>query len=70
MFKRKKFTSKEYKDASLVFFVISIFTLLGSVIAGLIEGFEKSAVLRSLLVIITSFILGIKYKKEGQKETS
>ncbi|MDX8360686.1 MULTISPECIES: hypothetical protein [Bacillaceae] len=66
MIKRKEFTAKEYIDRSLVYFIISGVMLLGMLFTILIEGLDKS-VIPLLLLIITSFIGGVSYRRKGKK---
>ncbi|WP_214483670.1 hypothetical protein [Bacillus sp. SM2101] len=66
MIRRKEFTAKEYIDTSLVYFIISGVMLLGMLFAILIEGLDKS-VIPLLLLIITSFIGGVLYRRKGKK---
>ncbi|MFE8700838.1 hypothetical protein ACFYKX_09445 [Cytobacillus sp. FJAT-54145] len=69
MFKRKEYTSTEYKNTSIVFFIISGFMLLGIMIAGFVEGFDKSAI-SPIILMVTSFIVGILYRRKGKRETN
>ncbi|MDX8367715.1 hypothetical protein [Cytobacillus sp. IB215665] len=66
MIKRKEFTAKEYIDTSLVYFIISGVMFLGMIIAIFIEGLDKS-VIPILLLIITSFMGGVSYRRKGKK---
>lgn len=61
MFKRIKYTTKQKKDQSLVYFTLSGFMLLGIMVAGIMEGVDRSMAV-PLVIMVTSFIVGILYR--------
>jgi len=68
MFKRKKHTSNDYKNTSLIYFIISAFILFGIIVVGFFEGFDKSLI-SPIIVMGTAFIMGILFRRKGRKET-
>ncbi|KGX83248.1 hypothetical protein [Pontibacillus marinus] len=67
MFKRKKHTSNDYKNTSLIYFIISAFILFGITVVSFFEGFDKS-VISPIVVMVTAFIVGILFRRKGRKE--
>ncbi|MFD1738139.1 hypothetical protein ACFSCX_16550 [Bacillus salitolerans] len=65
MLNRKKFSEKEYKQFSLLLFVISGFSLSGVLVGALLEGIDKSLI-SPFIVMTTSFCVGILYRTKGK----
>ncbi|CAM4034664.1 hypothetical protein [Mesobacillus thioparans] len=67
MFKRIKYTTKQKKERSLIFFIISGVMLVGILVAGTIEGLDRSVVI-PIVMMVTSFIVGILYRRSAARE--
>ncbi|MBT2680436.1 hypothetical protein J7E38_15605 [Bacillus sp. ISL-35] len=70
--KRIKYTTKQKKDQSLLYCILSGFMLVGIMVAGIMEGLDRSVV-APLVIMVTSFIMGILYRwgaaREENRET-
>ncbi|UYZ22460.1 hypothetical protein [Mesobacillus jeotgali] len=67
MFKRMKYTTKQKKDRSLIYFIIAGFMLVGIIVAGSMEGVDRSFVI-PLVLMVTSFSVGILCKRDVVRE--
>ncbi|WNF23378.1 hypothetical protein [Mesobacillus jeotgali] len=67
MFKRIKYTTKQKKDMSLIYFIIAGLMLVGMIVAGSIEGVERSFVI-PLVLMVTSFSVGMLYRRDVARE--
>lgn len=67
MLKRMKYTAKQKKDMSLIYFIITGFMLVGIIVAGSIEGVGRSFVI-PLVLMVTSFLVGILYRRDAARD--
>lgn len=68
MFKKKKYTEKEYKNLSLVYFIISGFLFIGYIIAFFVEGGFDKGIFYSLPLFALSLIAGFLFRTKANKK--
>jgi hypothetical protein len=69
VFKRKRYTAKEFRAMSVIYFIISGFLLIGIIPAFIFEGLEKT-MLFPFILMLTSLITGVLYRIRGHRVES
>jgi Na+/glutamate symporter len=68
MFNKKKYTEKEYKNLSLVYFIISGFLFIGYIIAFFVEGEFDKSIFYSLPLFVLSSFAGFLLRTKANKK--